>query len=97
MIQKMLRVLAVGILALLIACVFGPLLLLALPLCVLMALVLLVIFLFNLLGARGRSVRAALSEEARFIQGFNASLASMEKRIETLETILLDRTKSMSS
>jgi hypothetical protein len=83
--------LAAIVLGLLAVCLAIPFLFLVLALSVCAAPILLVIFLFRVSGPKAREQQRANEEEVRFIQGFNASLAEMERRIDTLETILLDR------
>ena len=52
-----------------------------------------VIYLFVriLQGGVGREARRIQSEEAKIIQDVYQGLAKMEKRVQALETILLDR------
>ena len=44
-------------------------------------------------GARSQKPRAGTTEETRMIQELYNGLSKMEKRIESLETILMDRVK----
>jgi phage shock protein B len=53
--------------------------------------VIIVLGVVKILAGRSRKDKAAGVDEARMIQEIYGSLSKMEKRVEALETILLDR------
>jgi len=53
--------------------------------------VIIVLGVVKILAGRNRKGKAANVDEARMIQEIYGSLSKMEKRVEALETILLDR------
>ena len=71
-----------------VAIVFGSIILI---LAIIPVTILLVIRLFK--GGLSRTDRKMQAEEAKMIQEIYQGLSRMEERIETLETILLDREK----
>ncbi len=71
-----------------VAIVFGSIIIL---LAIIPVTILLIIRLFK--GGISRTDRKKLAEETRMIQEIYQGLSRMEERIETLETILLDREK----
>ena len=81
---KVIAAVLIGVLALVVA-------VLALPLFLLVSPLLALAFLFHLSMGRKRRHVHADSHEAQWIQNFHADLVRMDKRIETLETILLER------
>ena len=75
-----------------------PFLFIILPLLVVGILILLLVLFVRLLfrlagGGNGGGSDQLRQDEARTIQELHAQLERMEKRIESLETILLDRVK----